>query len=203
MAGVAADRANAAMLQASNHRCTYLNESESMSKKILTPQAAQELLAQGAVLVDIRGADEYAREHIAAARHMPMEQLSSQGMPHNDANAVIFHCRSGNRTLLNAGVLDNCASCEVYILEGGLDGWKKAGLPVVTDASQPLELQRQVQIGAGSMILLGVILGTTVAPGWYALSGFVGAGLIMAGVTGFCGLARVLMKMPWNKNSAA
>lgn len=73
----------------------------------------------------------------------------------------------------------------------------------MTDASQPLELQRQVQIGAGSMILLGVILGTTVAPGWYALSGFVGAGLIMAGVTGFCGLARVLMKMPWNKNSAA
>ncbi len=181
----------------------HLKESEYMTSKVLTPQAAQELLAQGAVLVDIRGADEYAREHIAAARHMPMEQLSSQGMPKNDANAVIFHCRSGNRTVMNAQVLDNCASCEVYILEGGLDGWKKAGLPVVKDSKQPLELQRQVQIGAGSMILLGVILGTTVAPGWYALSGFVGAGLIMAGVTGFCGLARVLMKMPWNKNSAA
>ena len=52
------------------------------------------------------------------------------------------------------------------------------------------------------MILLGVILGTFVAPEWYALSGFVGAGLIMAGVTGFCGLARVLMKMPWNKTAA-
>ncbi len=98
-----------------------------MSSKILTPQAAQERLAQGAVLVDIRGADEYAREHIAGAQHLPMEQLSSQGMPINDANAVIFHCRSGNRTLMNAAVLDNCASCDVYILEGGLDGWKKLG----------------------------------------------------------------------------
>ena len=100
-----------------------------MSSKLLTPQAAQELLAQGAVLVDIRGADEYAREHIASAHHIPMEQLSSQGMPSNEANAVIFHCNSGNRTVMNAGVLDNCATCEVYILEGGLDGWKKAGLP--------------------------------------------------------------------------
>lgn len=173
-----------------------------MSNKVLTPQAAQELLAQGAVMVDIRGADEYAREHIADAKHMPMEQLSSQGMPHNEANAVIFHCNSGNRTVMNSGVLDNCASCEVYILEGGLDGWKKAGLPVVRDAKQPLELQRQVQIGAGLMILLGVILGTTVAPAWYALSGFVGAGLIMAGITGFCGLARMLLVMPWNKKMA-
>lgn len=171
-----------------------------MSSKVLTPQAAQELLAKGAVLVDIRGADEYAREHIAGAQHMPMEQLSSTGMANSDANAVIFHCNSGNRTVMNATVLDNCASCDVFILEGGLDGWRKAGLPVVKDAKQPLELQRQVQIGAGSMILLGVILGTTVAPGWYALSGFVGAGLIMAGVTGFCGLARMLLVMPWNKN---
>lgn len=173
-----------------------------MSNKVLTPQAAQELLAQGAVMVDIRGADEYAREHIVDAQHMPMEQLSSQGMPNNQANAVIFHCNSGNRTVMNSGVLENCAACEVYILEGGLDGWKKAGLPVVRDAQQPLELQRQVQIGAGSMILLGVILGSLVAPGWYALSGFVGAGLIMAGVSGFCGLARVLLVMPWNKKMA-
>ena len=174
-----------------------------MSSKVLTPQAAQELIAQGAVLVDIRGADEYAREHIVGAQHMPMEQLSANGMPKSETNAVIFHCNSGNRTGMNSGVLDNCATCEVYILEGGLAGWKKAGLPVVKDSTQPLELQRQVQIGAGSIVLLGVILGTTVSPSWYALSGFVGAGMVMAGATGFCGLARVLMKMPWNKRSAA
>lgn len=173
-----------------------------MSNKVLTPQAAQALLAQGAVLVDIRGADEYAREHIAQAKHIPMDQLSSQGIPNNNANTVIFHCRSGHRTAINAAALDNCVTCEMYILEGGIDGWKKAGLPVVADTNQPLELQRQVQIGAGMMILVGVLLGSAVSPWLYAIAGFVGAGLLVAGVTGFCGLARVLMKMPWNKTTS-
>lgn len=78
---------------------------------------------------------------------------------------------------------------------------QKAGLPVVVDASHPLELQRQVQIAAGSLIVLGAVLGTTVSPWFHALSGLVGAGLLFAGVSGFCGLARVLMRMPWNRKA--
>jgi hypothetical protein len=62
-------------------------------------------------------------------------------------------------------------------------------------------LTRQVQIAAGSMVVLGVILGVTVSPLFYALSGFVGAGLVFAGVTGTCGLASVLRLMPWNRPS--
>jgi rhodanese-related sulfurtransferase len=58
---------------------------------------------------------------------------------------------------------------------------------------------RQVQIAAGSLVLLGVILSHTVASGWIWLSGFVGAGLIFAGVSGFCGLARLLAALPWNR----
>jgi hypothetical protein len=60
---------------------------------------------------------------------------------------------------------------------------------------------RQVQIAAGSMIVLGVVLGMLVAPGFYLLSGFVGAGLVFAGVTGTCGLASVLRLMPWNRET--
>jgi hypothetical protein len=48
-------------------------------------------------------------------------------------------------------------------------------------------------------VLLGLILGTWVAPGWIALSWFVGAGLVFAGVSGFCGMARLLAVMPWNR----
>jgi rhodanese-related sulfurtransferase len=174
-----------------------------MSLKPLSPQAAQALMNQGAVLVDIRGADEHAREHIARARHVPMERLKSGGLPVDGASAVIFHCRSGNRTQLNAQVLGESTACDAYVLEGGLDAWKKAGLPVVTDASQPLELQRQVQIVAGSLIVLGAVLGATVSPWFHALSGFVGAGLVFAGASGFCGMARVLMLMPWNRKAMA
>ena len=93
--------------------------------------------------------------------------------------------------------------CETYILEGGLDAWRKAGLPVALDRSQPIEIMRQVQIAAGSLVLLGVVLGAFVAPGFYPLSGFVGAGLLFAGVSGFCGMARLLAVMPWNRRAAA
>ena len=174
-----------------------------MSLKSLSPQAASDLMSQGAILVDIREADEVAREHIAQARHLPMDRLQAQGLAFDGAPAVIFHCRSGNRTRVNASVLGACTACDAYVLEGGLDAWKKAGLPVVADASQPLELQRQVQIAAGSLIVLGTVLGATVSPWFHALSGFVGAGLVFAGASGFCGLARVLMRMPWNRNALA
>lgn len=58
---------------------------------------------------------------------------------------------------------------------------------------------RQVQIAAGALVLLGVILGYGVAPGFFLISGVVGAGLLFAGISGFCGMARLLMKMPWNR----
>jgi hypothetical protein len=74
---------------------------------------------------------------------------------------------------------------------------------VAEDRRQPLELMRQVQIAAGSLVVLGVALGAMVHPGFFALSGFVGAGLVFAGVTGTCGLARVLRMMPWNRGLAS
>lgn len=169
-----------------------------MSLKSVSPEAARRMMQQGALLVDIRAADEYAREHIAEARHMPVDQIHGQ-QPFGELPAVIFHCRGGQRTRANTAKLAGCVNCEAYLLEGGIDGWKRAGFDVVADQGQPLELQRQVQIGAGSFVLLGVVLGYLVSPLFFLLSGLVGAGLIFAGVSGFCGLARVLMRMPWNR----
>lgn len=170
-----------------------------MSLKPLSPQTTRQYLDQGVLLVDIRSPDEYAREHIAQAHPIPMEQLAEGAAALQNAKAVIFHCRSGNRTQMSAQGLSACVTGEAYVLEGGLDAWKEAGLPVVVDTSQPLELQRQVQIAAGSMIVLGTVLGATVSSMFFMLPGFVGAGLVFAGVSGFCGLARLLMKMPWNR----
>jgi len=166
----------------------------------IAPEQARQMLQNGAVLIDIREADEHAREHIPGARSRPLSSSISSMTGPNDA-AVIFHCRSGMRTAsaadrLAAGVMPDC---QAWVLEGGLDAWKKAGLPVTTDRSQPLEMQRQVQIGAGSMALAGVLLGLLVSPWFFAISGFVGAGLITAGVTGFCGMARLLAHAPWNR----
>ena len=159
---------------------------------------AAELMRDGAVLVDIREADEHARERISSARHHALSRLDAEHPARPGDEVLIFHCRSGARTMANADRLAACG-CEVYLLEGGIDAWKKAGLPTVVDRRRPIELMRQVQIAAGSLILLGVVLGFLVAPAWFALSGFVGAGLVFAGVTGFCGMAHLLARMPWNR----
>lgn len=170
-----------------------------MTLKPLSPRDAQGLMSQGAILVDIRSANEHAREHIAGAQHLPIDALRPGSLPVNAA--VIFLCRSGNRTHANAHRLNACVAGDAYLIEGGLNAWKKAGLPVEADTSQPMELQRQVQIATGILILLGIMLGLTVSAWFFLISGFVGAGLVFAGLSGFCGLARLLMKMPWNQRA--
>jgi rhodanese-related sulfurtransferase len=172
--------------------------------KTISPQDAAALVRQGAVLIDVRDADEHARERIPGARHHALGRIDEQTPVRQGDDILVFHCRSGARTAANAGRLAAAAdACDAYILEGGLDAWKKAGLPVTLDRRQPIEIMRQVQIAAGSLILLGVLLGFFLAPGFYALAGFVGAGLLFAGVSGFCGMAHLLALMPWNRRAAA
>ena len=171
-----------------------------MSLPTIDATRARALVEKGAVLVDIREADERAREHVPGARHNPLSRLSPVDAP--PGGVVIFHCRSGARTAANAARLADAAACDAYILEGGMDAWKRAGLPVAARKGQPIEIMRQVQITAGSLVLLGVILGFTVSPAWFGLSGFIGAGLTFAGISGWCGMARMLALMPWNRAAA-
>jgi rhodanese-related sulfurtransferase len=172
-----------------------------MTLKTVNPQQARQLLNDGGILVDIREADEHARERIAAARHMPLSRLDDADLELHRGKPVIFHCRSGARTQANASRLEALAgdACEAFVVEGGLDAWRKAGLPVVTDRRQPIELQRQVQIVAGGLGFTGVLLGFFVSQWFFIVPGFIGAGLLFAGLSGFCGMARLLMLAPWNR----
>jgi rhodanese-related sulfurtransferase len=170
-----------------------------MALNHIDPVRAADLIKQGAILVDIREVDEHARENIPGVLHRPLAGLARLD---EDAPALIFHCRSGNRTAANAGKLAAAANCQAYMLEGGLDAWRAAGLPVHTNPTQPIEIIRQVQITAGLLILLGVVLGWLVSPLFLALSGGVGAGLVFAGVTGSCAMARLLGILPWNRRAA-
>ncbi|EHX1215306.1 thiosulfate sulfurtransferase YgaP [Escherichia coli] len=174
-----------------------------MALTTISPHDAQELIARGAKLIDIRDADEYLREHIPEADLAPLSVLEQSGLPAKLRHEqIIFHCQAGKRTSNNADKLAAIAApAEIFLLDDGIDGWKKAGLPVAVNKSQPLPLMRQVQIAAGGLILIGVVLGYTVNSGFFLLSGFVGAGLLFAGISGFCGMARLLDKMPWNQRA--
>ena len=171
-----------------------------MSLAMITPIEAKRLLDQGAMLVDIREADEHAREKVAGAKHLPLSKLDETNLASHDGKHVIFHCRSGMRTMGNAPRLAQkvAGSCEAFIIDGGLDAWKKAGLPVVTESRHPIEIQRQVQIGTGSLAFLGTMLGLFASPWFFIVPVFVSAGLVVAGITGSCGMASVLMRAPWN-----
>lgn len=172
-----------------------------MTLACLSPAETRAAIDAGARLIDIRGADEHARARIPGAMHLPIDRVAELAC---DGRPVVFHCRSGMRTAANAAQLRVAAGdAPAYILAGGIDAWRTAGQPVLTDPSQPLEIMRQVQITAGTLVVTGVLLGLLVAPGFLGLSALVGAGLMFAGATGWCGMANLLRVMPWNRRVGA
>lgn len=168
-----------------------------MAQMILPRQALRLIQDEKAILTDTREPDEYARMRIAGARLMPLSVLACLPEDEDKERPVIYFCRSGHRTKAGEPILDARGHGRAYILEGGILGWKSAGLPLVTE-SLPLPIMRQVQLIAGGLILLLVLLGMVFSP-FLWLAALVGLGLMTAGITGFCGMALLLQKMPWNK----
>jgi rhodanese-related sulfurtransferase len=170
----------------------------------IDPVKAKALLDSGkALLIDIRESDEFAREHVPGAHHVPLSGFNAADFTGEHDRIAIFHCASGARTAEAAPKILGCAFAEVYQLDQGLAGWKKAGLGTVVNRSMPISIQRQVQITAGTMVLVGVILGFAISPWFFALSAFVGAGLTFAGISGTCAMASLLAFMPWNRRALA
>jgi rhodanese-related sulfurtransferase len=166
---------------------------------------AKARLASGtAILVDVREAAEHARERIPGAVSIPLSCFDAEVLRSTfgtrGAPAVIFHCQGGQRTARSAQQLGNCG-VKSYVLEGGLNAWKDAGFGTVIDPKKPLELQRQVQIAAGLLVLIGLTLSVALSSWLLLIPAFVGSGLVFAGVSGWCGMARLLAQMPWNRTS--
>ncbi len=174
-----------------------------MSLKKIAPIALKERLDAGtAILVDIREPDEYAREHIVGARLVPLSGFDAHDLDREHGKAAVFHCKGGNRTAANASRILAKGFPEAYVLDGGIDGWKAAGLPVHREQRAPIELQRQVQLVAGFLVASGIVLGFTVNAWLFGLSAFVGLGLMFAGATGTCPMRSILETMPWNRRPA-
>ena len=171
----------------------------------ITPAMLSQWLADGqAVLIDVREDFEHAAEHIRGARHSPLSKFDPQSLRSAHAGRrLVFYCRSGKRAA--DAVRRYCAAGgEAFCLAGGIEGWKAAGQTTVRPAGAPrIDVMRQVQMTAGALVLLGVVLGVWVWPWFLALSAFLGAGLVFAGASGWCGMAMLLARMPWNRAAAA
>jgi rhodanese-related sulfurtransferase len=167
--------------------------------RISAHQLAEQLGSQRVNVIDVREPMEFATGHIAGSLNVPLARLHQADLP---SGPLVLVCQSGNRSAKGVQtLLERGYAHPVTDLESGLPSWQQAGLPVRKLRNAPMPLMRQVQIAAGSLVLLGLILSNLVAPAWILLTWFVGAGLLFAGVSGFCGMARLLALMPWNKVS--
>ena len=152
-----------------------------------------------AQLVDVREADEFAHERIPGAASAPLSKFETAPLPAANGKTLVLHCASGARSAKAAEILFQRGAAEIIHLKGGIAAWKQAGHATASSAGAKLPVMRQAQITAGSLALLGVALGFAVSPGFFVVSGIVGAGLLFAGLSGNCMMANLLMKLPYNR----
>lgn len=177
-----------------------------VQQKNISPAELNRLLAAGqpAELLDVRTPAEFATVHVPGAQLVPLDELDCAGFlkqrgPGDKPIYVI--CQFGGRArraiekFQSAG-FDNC-----ILVEGGTQAWVDAGLPVNRGKSKVIPLMRQVQIVVGSISAVGAALALWLDPRFALIPLVTGCGLLVAGLTGFCGLALLLARMPWNKTA--
>jgi rhodanese-related sulfurtransferase len=158
--------------------------------------------AEKAYMVDVRTPMEFEETHIPGAELHPLHELNPSHIKEKaQGRSVCLVCKTGARARQAAETLTAAGVDQVTVLEGGLEAWARAGLDL-RRGKKGISLERQVRIGAGALVLAGAIGSALIHPALIGLSGFVGAGLIFAGLTDWCGMGMLLARMPWNKQRA-
>lgn len=164
-----------------------------------------------AVIIDVREPDEHAVENIDGAILQPLGTITYDNLPPFSGKKLVIHCRSGKRSAHACQkILAENPDIEIYNLAGGIMAWSQENAIKSPESTQSLESQkilkmtpiplgRQVQIVIGFCIFLSSFLTYAFDASFVFLTGFFGAGLVFAGITGFCGLGILLLKMPWNR----
>jgi len=156
-----------------------------------------------ASVIDVRTGAEFDGEHIPGSRLIPLDRIETRADEVRATPAPrLLLCRSGSRASMARKNLAQLHVAGLSVVAGGLEAYVAAGGDTVKGSAR-MSLERQVRIGAGALVLTGVLLGALIHPAFLAISGFVGAGLIFAGVTNWCGMGILLSKMPWNRSRAA
>jgi rhodanese-related sulfurtransferase len=154
-------------------------------------------------LIDVRTPVEHDEMHIPGSKLMPLDRLDPAAVKSASGNAeqCVLICRSGKRAEQAFQKLQAAGCDKLAILDGGVMAWEAAGLTLNRSAKNRLPLMRQVQLVIGVLALTSSVLALTVDKNFAIIPAFLGAGLTLAGSTGWCGLAILLSKMPWNRMS--
>ncbi|MFN3323972.1 MAG: rhodanese-like domain-containing protein [Bryobacteraceae bacterium] len=166
--------------------------------KRVSPESVRTL---SCTIVDVREYPEFASGAIEGAQLAPLSTVEQYARTLDKSASLLLVCKSGRRATQAAEKLVSLGFEDVAVMEGGMEAWRAAGLPVRVAERRPWSLERQVRAIAGSMVLISTVLGLTVSPWFFAWTLFVGAGLTFAGVTDICLMATLLGKLPWNRAS--
>ncbi|HEY9885640.1 MAG TPA: rhodanese-like domain-containing protein [Vampirovibrionales bacterium] len=156
-------------------------------------------IEEGVLLIDVRETAEYEVERIDEAINIPLSTFNAKQVAKLlQHKKFVLHCKKGSRAIKAANNLVE-EGLDVLVLAGSIEEWKKQGQSVVRPVKKVMSIFRQIQILAGTLVLLGVVLGFTVHINLFYISAFVGAGLVLAGISNTCAMASLLRLMPWNK----
>ena len=174
------------------------------AKTSIQPLELQRLLSEGgpAQLVDVRTPGEFAAAHVPGAKLIPLGDLDPAAFRRErgvEGIPVYVLCQSGGRARKAIEKFEQAGVHGCVLVEGGTQGWMDAGLPVTRGKSNVLPLMRQVQITVGLISALGAVLALSANPLFAIIPLATGCGLMFAGITGTCGMALLLAKMPWNR----
>jgi rhodanese-related sulfurtransferase len=157
-------------------------------------------------LIDVRTPAEFENAHVDGARNVPLERLDRTAVEHGRVSrageSLYVICQKGGRGQQACEKLTAAGVPNVVNVAGGTDACAAAGMRLIY-GRKTISLERQVRIAAGSLVLVGALLGYFVSPYWIALAAFAGAGLVFAGVTDTCGMGLLLARMPWNQRGGA
>ena len=173
------------------------------SVKTISAAEAWQIAQRGdARLVDVREPGEFNTVRIPIALNFPLSNLENSIQDVDAAvparTPIFVLCAAGPRAVAAAAIFRENGR-EVLVVDGGMTGWLRRGLPVEQGSRRVWDMDRQVRFIAGLLVLTGTSLGFFVNQGFFVVPAFVGGGLIFSGVTGFCGMAHVLARMPWNR----
>ena len=171
-----------------------------LEDKSMVTVAADRLKETAGRLIDVRNLDEFAGERLPEVECVPLDRLLTEANKWDREEQLILMCQAGMRSSQAVEQLRNVGFSNVSMVDGGLDACRKAGLEVIVERKR-IPIFRQVMIWAGLLLLLGLGL-SLVNPWFLAITWFVAGGLVFAGVTGICPMAKMLERMPWNKVSA-
>jgi rhodanese-related sulfurtransferase len=176
------------------------------TKSSVLPAELNRLLAEGgpAELLDVRTPGEFAAAHVPGARLVPLDELDAASFLKQCGpgdKPIYILCQTGGRARRAIEKFQRAGFNGCVLVEGGMQAWAEAGLPVKRGPSKLLPLMRQVQITVGFISAVGAALALFVNPTFALVPLVTGCGLLFAGITGFCGLALVLARMPWNRRT--